>query len=351
MESLNEIGLQPLQGSADKPLRSRDQTISPKLDRLAEHARDFAAARAADNTRRAYGFDWGVFQRWCDKKGLDPSVPSPEVVGLFLTAMATGDGLKKAAASTIERRLSALTTTYRSLGTPLDRDDRHVVDVLAGIKRKIGQPPVKKQALYSEDVIAMLGFLPQTLRGLRDRAIILIGFAGGLRRSEIVGLDCGPQQTEDGSGWTEFSAEGLLLTIRGKTGWRIVEIARGSRPQTCPVQALETWLSFAKIQNGSVFRRVRERNCNVGPDRLHHEQVARIVRASALRAGVKGDWPEDRRRQAFAGHSLRSGFASSAIVDEAQIQRQLGHSSVEMTRRYRQERQRFRINLTKAVGL
>ncbi len=323
----------------------------PALRTLAAQARDFALARSSDNTRRAYAFDWAVFERWCAKKGLDPEKPCPEVVGLFLTALAAGDGVRKSAASTIERRLSALATTYRSRGTPLDRNDRHVVDVLAGIKRRIGQPPVKKQALFTEDVIAMLGVLPQNLRGIRDRAILLIGFAGGLRRSEIVGLDCGPQQTEDGSGWIEISAKGVLLKIKGKTGWRTVEIARGSRFQTCPVQALETWLSFAKIENGAVFRRVRERNRNVGAYRLHHEQVARIVRTSALKAGVKGDWPEDRRRQAFAGHSLRSGFASSAMVDEAQIQRQLGHSSGEMTRRYRQERQRFRINLTKAVGL
>ena len=321
MESLNEVSLPALNESAESPFTHRHRAAPPALNRLAEKARDFAAARVSDNTRRAYAFDWAVFQRWCAKKGFDPAIPSPELVGLFLTAMATGDGVKKAGASTIERRLSALTTTYRSRGTPLDRNDRHVVDVLAGIKRKIGQPPVKKQALYSEDVIAMLGVLPQTLRGLRDRAIILIGFAGGLRRSEIVGLDCGPQQTEDGSGWIEASSEGLLLTIRGKTGWRAVEIARGSRPQSCPVQAMETWLSFAKIQNGPVFRRVRKRNRDVGPHRLHHEQVARLVRSAALKAGVKGDWSEERRRNAFAGHSLRSGFASSALIDEAQIQR------------------------------
>ncbi len=351
MESPKIVTLNEPSDSAGSSSTRGTHAATHTLSRLAANAREFAAARASDNTRRAYESDWALFQRWCAKKGLDSEIPTPEVVGLFLTAMATGDGVKKAAASTIERRLSALTTTYRSRGTTLDRNDRHVVDVLAGIKRRIGQPPVQKQALYPDDVIAILGVLPQTLRGLRDRAIILIGFAGGLRRSEIVGLDCGPQQTEDGSGWIEVSPLGLLLTIRGKTGWRVVEVARGTRPHTCPVQAMETWLSFAKIQYGPVFRRVRERNRNVGVDRLHAEQIARLVRSAALKAGVKGDWPDERRRMAFAGHSLRSGFASSALIDESQIQRQLGHSSAEMTRRYRQERQRFQINLTKAVGL
>ena len=107
----------------------------------------------------------------------------------------------------------------------------------------------------------MLATLEMDLRGLRDRAILAIGFAGGLRRSEIVGLDCGPRQTEDGSGWIEIVPEGALLTIRGKTGWREVEIGRGSRADTCPVALLETWLRLGRIGHGPLFRadRAQER--------------------------------------------------------------------------------------------
>jgi integrase len=127
----------------------------------------------------------------------------------------------------------------------------------------------------------------------------------------------------------------MLLAIRGKSGWRHVEVGRGSRLQTCPVEPLEKWRASARILHGPVFRRLRGRNRDVGSERLHDEQVARIVRSAAFKAGVKGEWPEERRRAAFAGRSLRSGFASSASVDEAQVKRQMGHASAEMTRSYR----------------
>jgi len=190
-----------------------------------------------------------------------------------------------------------------------------------------------------------------SLRGLRDRAMLLIGFAGGLRRSEITGLDLGRDQSEDGRGWVEIFERGLLLTLRGKTGWREVEIGRGSREATCPVVALETWIRFARIARGPLFRRVTGKGKDVGPDRLNDQEVARLVRKTALAAGVRGDLPEAERGQKFAGHSLRAGLASSAEVDERHVQKQLGHASAEMTRRYQRRRDRFRVNLTKAAGL
>ena len=121
-----------------------------------------------------------------------------------------------------------------------------------------------------------------TSAALRDRAILLIGFAGGLRRSEIVGLDC---RAEDGltGGWIEFFDDGLLLTLRGKTGWREVEIGRGSSEATCPVVALETWLKFARISIGPVFRRVV--GGKAGAERLTDRHVARLVKHAALAAG------------------------------------------------------------------
>jgi integrase len=338
----------------DPPSALPSPTAGPTtadLARLAETARDYAAARSSANTQRAYASDWAQFQRWCRRKGFDPAEPDPQVVGLFLAAMASGDGIAKTAVSSIERRLAAITTTYRSAGTPLPRQDRHIIDVMAGIRRTHGRPPQKKEALYAEDILAMVASLPNNLRGYRDRAILLIGFAGALRRSEITGLDCGPEESQDGGGWIAKLDKGLLLTIRGKTGWREVEIGRGSKEASCPVNALETWLSLARISHGPVFRRVREQNSNVGPNRLNDAEVARLVKRTALAAGVRSDLSEAERKALFGGHSLRSGFASSAAVDEAYIQKQLGHASAEMTRSYRQQKERFRVNLTKAAGL
>ncbi|MCA3630546.1 MAG: site-specific integrase, partial [Methylobacterium sp.] len=244
------------------------ETTSPGLSRLAETARDYAAARSSDNTRKAYRSDWALFARWCRRRGFDAREPSPEVVGLFLAASASGEGLVKAAVSTIERRLAAITTTYSSAGTPLPRQDRHIVDVMAGIRRQHARPPRQKEALLAEDILAMIDTLPQDLRGYRDRAILLIGFAGGLRRSEIVGLDCGPDQMTDSGGWIEIVKDGALLGIRGKTGWREVEIGRGSSERSCPVHALDTCLELGRIAHGPVFRRMGTKNGGISPDRL-----------------------------------------------------------------------------------
>ncbi|MFZ5692240.1 MAG: site-specific integrase [Pseudomonadota bacterium] len=328
-------------------------SLPARLEQLADRARDYIKASSAENTRRAYAADWRHYSAWCRRQNLDPLPPQPPTIGLYITACASGQaGPKPDAVSTIERRLSALTWHFRQRGLTFDRDDRHVATVLAGIRRTHGRPPVKKEAVLPEDVIAMLETLDRgTLRGLRDRAMLLIGFAGGLRRSEVVGLDVGPEQTEDGSGWVEIFEDGAVVTLRGKTGWREVEIGRGSSDATCPIVALQTWLKLARIGHGPLFRRVRGRGKDVGPDRLTDKQVARLVKAAALAAGVRADLPEGDRKGKFAGHSLRAGLATSAEVDERYVQKQLGHASAEMTRGYQRRRDRFRVNLTKAAGL
>ena len=253
--------------------------------------------------------------------------------------------------ATLERRLSGIAWRYRQLGEPLEIRDRHIATVLAGIRRRHGRPPAQKAAIFADELLAMLATLDMDLRGLRDRAILAIGFAGGLRRSEIVGLDCGPRQTEDGSGWIELFPEGALLTIRGKTGWRDVEIGRGSRPDTCPVALLETWLRLGRISHGPLFRPIARKNGGVSGARLTDKHVVRLVKTCALAAGLRGDLAEGERRLAFGGHSLRAGLASSAQIEEAHVQKHLGHASAEMTRRYQRKRDRFQINLTKAAGL
>ena len=336
----------PAESAECLPAEGDDRHPPAHLKRLADQARDYAKASSSANTQRAYASDWRHFEGWRRRTGVEPR-PDPQTIGLYLAACA-----EKSSVRTIERRLSAITWRFAQNGTPLDRADRHIATVLAGIRRKHGRPPAQKEAVMPADLIAMLDTVPlDDLRGLRDRAILLLGFAGGLRRSEITGLDVGREQTEDGAGWVEFLDKGLLVTLRGKTGWREVEVGRGSSDLTCPVAALQTWLKFARIAHGPIFRRVIDRGRHVGADRLNDRHVARLVKSAALAAGVRGDLPEGERARKFAGHSLRAGLASSADVDERYVQKQLGHASAEMTRRYQRRRDRFRVNLTTAAGL
>lgn len=329
------------------------------LQDLTDRARGYVEAASSANTRRAYTADWTHFTAWCRRQNLSALPPDPEVVGLYITACASGSavctatrGAKPNSVATIERRLAAIGWNCAQRGTPLDRKNRAIATVMAGIRNKHAAPPRQKEAILPEDLIAMLETLDRgSLRGIRDRAMLLIGFAGGLRRSEITGLDLGRDQTEDGRGWIEIFEKGMLVTLRGKTGWREVEIGRGSSDATCPVVAVETWIKFAKLAKGPLFRRVTGRGKNVGPDRLNDQEVARLVKKTALAAGIRGDLSEGERTEKFAGHSLRAGLASSAEVDERYVQKQLGHASAEMTRRYQRRRDRFRVNLTKAAGL
>ncbi|AMS44894.1 site-specific integrase [Aminobacter aminovorans] len=347
-------------GGGTSPALASDD-VSPvrrhpgQLDELAERARGYVKAASSANTRRAYAADWKHFSDWARRQGFATMPPDPETVGLYITALASGAGSgDKKSVSTIERRLASLSWNYAQRGTEkLDRKHRAIATVMAGIRNAHARPPRQKEALLPEDLIAMLETLDRgTLRGLRDRAMLLLGFTGALRRSEIVGLDCGRDQTQDSSGWIEiFPGKGILVTLRGKTGWREVEIGRGSADSTCPVVALETWLNLARISHGPLFRRVTGQGKKVGTERLNDQEIARLVKRTALAAGVRGDLTESERTGLFAGHSLRAGLASSAEVEERYVQKQLGHASAEMTRKYQRRRDRFRVNLTKASGL
>ncbi|MGK6315583.1 site-specific integrase [Neorhizobium sp. DT-125] len=345
-EPLEEAPLPALQPASALPNHLQD---------LTDRARGYVEAASSANTRRAYASDWKHFSAWCRRSGLSPLPPHPQTVGLYITACASGTaerGMKANSVSTIERRLSSISWNYAQRGLSLDRKDRHIATVMAGIRNSHARPPVQKEGVMADDIVAMIETLDRgTLRGLRDRAMLLIGYAGGLRRSEIVGLDLKANQTEDGRGWIEVLDKGMLVILRGKTGWREVEVGRGSSDATCPVIAIETWIKFAKLAHGPLFRRVTGQGKAVGPERLNDKEVARLVKRAATAAGIRGDLSEIERAFKFSGHSLRAGLASSAEVDERYVQKQLGHSSAEMTRRYQRRRDRFRVNLTKAAGL
>tara|TARA_R110002049_G_scaffold207986_1_gene378384 strand:- start:4968 stop:6065 length:1098 start_codon:yes stop_codon:yes gene_type:complete len=329
-----------------------DVAGSGTLDRLIDTARDYAKGSTAENTNKAYAADWKHFARWCRLRGTAPLPPSSEMISLYLTDLAAPTGATPAlSVSTIERRLSGLAWHYAQRGFTLDRKDRHIASVLAGIKRKHARPPLQKEAVSVEDIISMVATLPYDLRGLRDRAILLLGYAGGLRRSEIVSLDRHKDDTPNSGGWIEIFDKGALLTLNAKTGWREVEIGRGSSDQTCPVHALEQWLHFAKIDFGPIFVGISRDGKRASEARLNDKHIARLIKRTVLDAGVRSELPEKDRLALFSGHSLRAGLASSAEIDERYVQKHLGHVSAEMTRRYQRRRDRFRVNLTKAAGL
>ena len=322
---------------------------SGTLDRLVDTARDHARAAASETTLKAYARDRAQFARWCRMRGADPLPPSPELVGLYIAGLAAPRNKTPAlSVASIERRLSGLGWGYAQRGFALDRKNRHIATVLAGIRRKHARPPVQKEAILAEDIRAMVATLPHDLRGLRDRVILLIGFAGGLRRSEVVGLDRHKDDTMESGGWIDILEGGALITLRGKSGWREVEIGQGSSDQTCPVHALEHWLRYGRISFGPVFTGVTRDGKGAREARLNDKHIARLIKRTVLDAGLRPDLPDAERVKLYSGHSLRAGLASSAEADERHVQKQLGHASAEMTRRYQRRRDRFRVNPTRA---
>lgn len=308
--ALNDAGSMSSPVSEGALISADASPFSPSLaKKLTDGARDDKEPVISANTRRAYAADWKHFCGWARSRNFEILPPDPKIVGLYFAACASGADFgdrKPGSVLTIERRLSSLTWNFAQRGQPLDRKDEHIALVMAGIRKNGATPQVKKVAILPGDILAMLATLDHgTLRGLRDRAMLLVGFAGGLRRSEIVGLDVGQDQTKDGLGWIEVRDKSLLVTLRCKAGSREVEIVRGSSDQSCPVLALKTWLKFARIASGPVFRRVTGKGKAVGDDRLNDQEVARLVKRAALAAGICGDLSEQERGERFSASALR----------------------------------------------
>jgi integrase len=310
--------------------------LTTPLAELGERARGYLEQSKAANTRRAYAADWRTFTGWCDQHGLSALPAAPETVALYLTAHA---GLRKA--STLQRRLVAIAHAHAAADVESPTRSAAVHAVWAGIRRQHGTAQGGKAPALIDELRQMVATLGGDRRGQRDRALLLVGFAGAFRRGELVALDVAD---------VTFSELGLIVTVRrSKTDQeaqgRQVGIPTGQPVATCPLRALGDWLAESGIADGPLFRPV-DRGGHVGDAWLSDRAVARIVQRTAQACGL------DPKR--YAGHSLRAGLATSAAaagVEERDIMRQTGHRSVAIMRCYVRDGQLFRANAAAAVGL
>jgi len=321
------------------------EVISPVLDRegteLApspsmEQAREFARHSKAESTLRGYQSDWRDFCSWCDSQSLCPLPASPESVASYIAECAS-----RLKTGSIQRRLNAISEAHKAMGQESPTSAGTVRNTLKGIQRTLGTATVQKSPTLVDDIRAMVGATDAGLIGARDRALILLGFAGAFRRSELVAL---------GVADLAFSRDGLTVTLRrSKTDQegvgRKVGIPYGSNPDTCPVRAVQSWLEDASVADGPAFRAVN-RHGKAQETGLAPIDVARIVKKLAQGAGLDP--------AKYAGHSLRAGHATQAATagaSERSIMNQTGHRSVQMVRRYIRDGSLFRENSAGKLGL
>jgi len=315
-------------------LQSTEQAI--ELAEIAADARDYVAASRAENTTRVYRTGWKQFTAWCDEHGVVALPAGPETVALYVADLA-----KDAKPATIDLRLAAISAAHRAAGYDSPTKQEAVRLVRRGVRRTLGTAQRQVRPLTVPELRTMLEGLGSDLAGCRDRALLLLGFAGAMRRSELVGLDV--------ADLTEGS-DGLTVRLRrSKTdqegAGRTIGIPFGSNPVTCPVRAWRAWLEVSGITEGPAFHPV-DRHGHIGLTRLSGQAVALVLKRLSTRAGL------DPRE--VAGHSLRAGLATSAAaagVPERVIAATTGHRGTAMLRRYIREGTLFRENAASAVGL
>lgn len=265
-----------------------------------------------------------------------PLPAAPDTVAFYLSDLASTHK-----ASTLTRRISAISQAHQIAGIDTPTQSAKVRLVMAGIRRTKGTAAAAKSPVLVDDLKRMISRMPGSLLGVRDRALLLIGFTGGFRRSELTGLD------RDS---VELTREGLVVTLRrSKTDQdgigRKVGIPYGSNPETCPVRAFSAWLEASGIADGPLFRPIT-RHGRMSADRLSAYAVALVVKRCAKAVGLEAS--------EFAGHSLRSGLATSAAMagaSERAIMNQTGHRSLTTVRRYIREGSLFRENAAAVLGL
>ena len=309
--------------------------LSIDLEQLVERAAATAKASRAPATRLAYERQFRRFEAWCASASL-PSYPSDaRVVVTYLQALA--DAGRKI--STIEQALAAIAFTHRERGDAWDTRSKILVDVTQGLRRSIGVRPVQKSPVEQVELRAMVGACDESLLGLRDRALLLIGWVGAFRRSELVALDHADLQ---------FQQQGLVVLVRHAKGDQEGHglekaLPFSTEPSLCPVRTLQTWLGAAGITEGPLFVHLGRGN-RLGGARLSDQAVAQVVKARARAAGLPAEL--------YSGHSLRAGFATCAAAHDRpldEIMRQTGHKSPSVAMRYIRHGSLFRKNA--AAGL
>lgn len=305
---------------------------------LDDAARRYLRAATPDNTRRAYAGDMRRYVAFCEAQGFGALPASPDTVVRYVTWLAD-QGRK---VSTIKRAAAAISKAHRTAGLESPTASEAVKLALRGIAREHHTAQKKAPPVLVAEARALVGALDlETNRGARDRAMILIGFAAALRRSELARLDVAD---------LEFAPEGLVVTLRSSKTDQLGEgmhkaIHHGENSATCPVRALRHWLMVSGIDTGPVFRPI-DAGDNVGAGRTSDRAVDRAIKRAARLAGLE--------ERGFSGHSLRAGLATQAALNghgAADIARQTGHRSLDTVLGYIRVATRFEANVTAKIGL
>jgi len=295
----------------------------------------------AINTVRAYKSDFRDFGLFCAKNGFKSLPSEPKIVSLYLTFLSTKD----AKMSTLKRRLVSIGVIHKLKGFYLDTKHPSIIENIMGIKRRKGIIQKSKKPILIRDLKALINVIDEKINNeikrLRDRTIILIGFSGGFRRNEIVSLDY-----DD----LDFVPEGVKINIRRSKTDQFGEGSIKALPyfdssRYCPVVSLKKWISVSKINSGSLFRRFLK-GSKLSEKRLTDQTVALLIKEYLQLTGI------DSRN--YSGHSLRSGFATSAAeagAEERSIMAMTGHKSTEMVRRYIKEANLFKNNALNKIKI
>lgn len=317
-------------------ISQENRFLSNEISELQNDAKKHLANSKAENTKRAYRTDWTQFSKWCKKNGLIALPAASETVVYYITFL--GKTLK---ATTIKRKITAISQRHETAGYQSPTKTALVKGVWDGIQRSIGIKEEGKDALWLNDLRQIIEAIPQnTLSGVRNRALLVLGWAGALRRSELVGLN-----SEDVS----KTRDGLILHLnRSKTDQngegQDVALPYGSNPLTCPVRSLEDWLAGSGISEGPLFRRI-DRHGNI-LERLTPQSVRLIVKKCCETVGMDSE--------KYGAHSLRSGFCSTAAKAgkaEHQIMKQTRHKRSDSLQRYIKKATLFDDNAASGIGL
>jgi integrase len=274
-----------------------------------DRAKTYARQAHAPETLRAYAHDWAHFSAWCRAAGLTPVPASPQTVAAYLAALAP-----QYSRSALERRLAAIGHRHKLLGHDWLPGHPAIRSTLRGIFRSHPTTHRRAAALTSAELKKMVAGCEENLAGIRDRALLLLGFAGALRRAELVAIDY--EHLSVGSAGLRLRIPSSKTDVAGEG--EELGIPRAKRKEHCPVRALEVWLERSDTRFGPVFRKVN-RWGSIEPTRLGADAVRRILLRRATAAGLTV--PSTER---LSPHGLRAGFVTEAFAagarDEAIMQ-------------------------------